>query len=88
MQVEICDTGIGITPEEQRSIFAEFYRAPQAKQIKPSGNGLGLSIVKRLLEEMHGSIGVRSAGKGQGSSFSVTLPADRAHAVGPVPPFA
>jgi PAS domain S-box-containing protein len=88
MQVEICDTGIGITPEEQRSIFAEFYRAPQAKQIKPNGNGLGLSIVKRLLEEMHGSIGVRSAGKGQGSSFSVTLPSDRAHAGGPVPPFA
>ncbi len=88
MQVEICDTGIGITPEEQRSIFVEFYRTPQAKQIKPNGNGLGLSIVKRLLEEMHGSIGVRSVGKGQGSSFSVTLPADRAHAVGPVPPFA
>lgn len=87
-QVGICDTGIGITPEEQRSIFAEFYRTPQAKQIKPNGNGLGLSIVKRLLEEMHGSIGVRSAGKGQGSSFSVNLPADRAHAVGPVPPFA
>ena len=88
MQVKICDTGIGITPEEQRSIFVEFYRTPQAKQIKPNGNGLGLSIVKRLLEEMHGSIGVRSAGKGQGSSFSVNLPADRAHAVGPVPPFA
>ena len=88
MQVEICDTGIGITPEEQQSIFVEFYRTPQAKQIKPNGNGLGLSIVKRLLEEMHGSIGVRSAGKGQGSSFSVTLPSDRAHAVAPVPPFA
>ena len=88
MQVEICDTGIGITPEEQRSIFVEFYRTPQAKQIKPNGNGLGLSIVKRLLEEMHGSIRVKSAGKGQGSSFSVTLPVDRAHAVGSVPPFA
>jgi len=81
MQVEICDTGIGITPEEQRSIFVEFYRAPQAKQIKPNGTGLGLSIVKRLLEEMHGSIRVKSAGKDQGSTFTVTLPANRAHAI-------
>jgi PAS domain S-box-containing protein len=88
IQVGICDTGIGITPEEQRSIFVEFYRTPQAKQIKPNGNGLGLSIVKRLLEEMHGSIWVKSAGKDQGSTFSITLPADRAHAVAPVPPFA
>ena len=87
IQVEICDTGIGITPEEQQSIFIEFYRSLQAKQIKPHGNGLGLPIVKRLLEEMHGSILVKSAGKDQGSSFSITLPADRAHASGTVPPF-
>jgi PAS domain S-box-containing protein len=88
IQVEICDAGIGITPEEQQSIFIDFYRSPQAKQIKPHGNGLGLPIVKRLLEEMHGSILVKSAGKDQGSSFSITLPADRAHTSGTVPPFA
>ncbi len=86
-QVEICDTGIGITPEEQQNLFVEFYRTPQAKQIKPNGNGLGLCIVKRLLEEMHGSIRMNSAGKGQGSSFSITLPVDRAHASGSVPLF-
>ncbi|MEA1870625.1 MAG: PAS domain-containing sensor histidine kinase [Candidatus Bipolaricaulota bacterium] len=88
IQVGICDTGIGITPEEQQNLFVEFYRSSQAKKIKPNGNGLGLSIVKRLLEEMHGSIRVKSAGKDQGSSFTVTLPADRAHSVGPVSPFA
>jgi PAS domain S-box-containing protein len=88
VQVEICDTGIGITPEAQRSIFIRFYRAPQAKQIKPYGNGLGLPIVKQLLEEMHGSILVKSTGEGQGSSFLITLPADRAHASGTVPPLA
>ncbi len=87
-RVAICDTGIGITPEEQQNLFVEFYRTPQAKQIKPDGNGLGLCIVKRLLEEMHGSIRVKSAGKGRGSSFTLTLPADPAHAIGSVPPFA
>jgi len=67
------DTGIGIAPEDRARIFEEFYRAPQAKEVEPHGTGLGLSLVKRVVEGHGGTIAVESQ-LGQGSRFTFRLP--------------
>ena len=69
----VQDTGIGIAPEDQDRIFEEFYRAPQAKEIEPYGTGLGLPLVKRIVDEHGGTIEVKSE-LGQGSQFTFRLP--------------
>jgi signal transduction histidine kinase len=66
------DTGIGISEEARGHLFQEFFRAGNAKQFA-EGTGLGLSLVKRLVEIYHGDVGVVSE-VGQGSTFTVTLP--------------
>ncbi len=71
------DTGIGIAPEDQAKIFGEFYRTPQAKAVEPRGTGLGLPLVKRIVEGHGGMIEVESA-LGQGSRFTFRLPVARA----------
>lgn len=71
LQFEVIDTGIGIAPEEQSSIFDAFVQADAGKK-STSGTGLGLAISRRLIELMHGSISVHSRPKG-GSKFTVTL---------------
>ncbi len=70
----VGDTGIGIAPEDQTRIFEEFYRTRQAKEMEPRGTGLGLPLVKRIVEGHGGSIEVQSA-LGQGSRFVFRLPA-------------
>jgi len=67
------DTGIGIAPEDQEKIFGEFYRTPQAKEVEPRGTGLGLPLVKRIVEAHGGTIEVESV-LGQGSRFTFRLP--------------
>ena len=67
------DTGIGIAPENQAKIFEEFYRTPQAKEMERRGTGLGLPLVKRIVEGHGGTIEVESA-LGQGSRFVFRLP--------------
>jgi signal transduction histidine kinase len=69
----VKDTGIGIAPEDQAKIFEEFYRTPQAKEIAPRGTGLGLPLVKRIVEGHEGTIEVESV-LGQGSRFTFRLP--------------
>lgn len=68
----VTDNGAGITPEEQKKIFTPFY---QAADNKP-GTGIGLSIVKGIVEAHHGFIEVTSV-PGEGSSFIVTLPLEQ-----------
>ncbi|MBU0702325.1 MAG: hybrid sensor histidine kinase/response regulator [Chloroflexi bacterium] len=67
------DTGIGIAPEDQARIFQEFYRTPQAKKVESCGTGLGLSLVKRIVEGHGGTVKVESE-VGQGSRFTFRLP--------------
>ena len=67
------DTGIGIAQEDHPRIFEEFYRAPQAKRLEPHGTGLGLSLVKRIVDGHSGTIAVESA-PGKGSRFAFRLP--------------
>lgn len=70
------DTGIGIAPEDQSRIFEEFYRTRQAKEIEPRGTGLGLPLVKRIVEGHGGTLAVESA-LGKGSRFIFRLPLAR-----------
>lgn len=70
---EVCDTGIGIPIEEQARLFSEFFRAKNAKELNLRGTGLGLVIVKRIIEGAGGAIQVESE-EGHGSKFTFRLP--------------
>ena len=66
----VQDNGKGLTPKEQSKLFSEFTRL---HQIRAEGQGLGLSIVRRILDKLGGKVGVESE-IGKGSIFSFTLP--------------
>lgn len=70
---EVQDTGIGIAPEDLPRVFEEFYRARNAKEVELYGTGLGLPIVKRVVELYGGQLRVESE-LGKGSTFSFLLP--------------
>jgi signal transduction histidine kinase len=70
---KVRDTGIGIPAEDQARLFSEFFRAKNAKALNLHGTGLGLVIVKRIVESAGGTIHVESE-EGKGSTFSFTLP--------------
>ena len=72
IEISVTDTGIGITPENQSHIFDEFWQLSDPQRSK--GSGLGLSISKRLIEAMGGTIAVCSE-VGRGSTFTIRLPA-------------
>jgi signal transduction histidine kinase len=69
----VADTGIGIPAESLPKLFQEFYRARNAKAIEEAGTGLGLTIIKDLVERYAGLIDVQST-EGEGTTFTVTLP--------------
>ncbi len=73
LQVNVADTGIGISPEDQEKIFDPFYRAEHPLVQESGGTGLGLNIVKSFVEMQGGEIWVESE-LDQGSTFSFTLP--------------
>jgi signal transduction histidine kinase len=73
-RIDVADSGIGIPEEEAGQLFSRFVRASNARTAGLPGTGLGLSIVKVLVEMHGGHVEVRSA-LGQGSTFSVYLPA-------------
>ena len=70
---QVSDTGVGMTDEFMRHIFHAFEREQSSTRSGVMGSGLGLSIVKSLLDAMGGSITVDST-KGEGSTFTVSLP--------------
>lgn len=71
IQFWIKDNGDGLTPEEQARLFVPFTRL---SQIRVQGHGLGLSIVRRIIEKLNGQVGV-TGGPGLGSTFYFCLPA-------------
>ncbi|MEM1068386.1 MAG: ATP-binding protein [Planctomycetota bacterium] len=73
VRIDIVDTGIGMTPEQQQRIFESFAQADQTTTRKFGGTGLGLSISRRLTEALGGSLTVSSQ-PGHGSTFSVLHP--------------
>jgi AraC-like DNA-binding protein len=73
--VSVSDAGIGISPEEQSTIFNEFHRSKRSIESGSGGLGLGLAISRQLIVRHGGSIEVRSPGDlGRGSTFSFCLP--------------
>jgi histidine kinase len=72
--ITISDTGIGIPPEHLPHIFERFYRVDRSRSRAGGGSGIGLTIAKHLVETHGGRIWAKSAGAGQGSTFSFTLP--------------
>jgi signal transduction histidine kinase/CheY-like chemotaxis protein len=74
-RLAVADTGVGIGAEDQQKLFREFQQLDQTAQKEHQGTGLGLALVKRLVEAQGGSVGVQSE-PGRGSTFHVVLPRD------------
>jgi signal transduction histidine kinase len=74
LQVSIEDNGVGIDPEMLPHIFDLFRQAHGTPDPGYGGLGIGLTLVKRLVEMHHGTVSAFSAGPGLGSKFTVTLP--------------
>ncbi len=73
IRFEVRDTGLGLTPTAQATIFERFAQADETRRKVIGGTGLGLSIARELVELMGGTIGVTSK-QGVGSCFSIELP--------------
>ena len=84
MLIVVEDTGYGIPEREQTQLFRKFFRANNARKKHTDGNGLGLYIVKSILDQTGGEIWFRSSEE-KGTSFYITLPekppAEKASAV-------
>ncbi|MBI2808270.1 MAG: sensor histidine kinase [Planctomycetes bacterium] len=72
-EIAICDTGVGIPPEQLRLIFEPFYTTKRPDDQGHGGSGLGLSVCRQIIEQHHGRIRVESV-VGKGSKFTVKLP--------------
>jgi len=80
--IEVCDDGVGIPENELPKIFKDFYRANNVRKIVSEGSGLGLSVVKRIIERHEGTINVLSPSRmatrdHSGSCFTIELPFDK-----------
>lgn len=82
VEITVSDSGIGIEPELLPHVFERFRQADGSMARQFGGLGLGLSIVKSLVELHGGSISAQSAGKGRGAAFHVHLPVPLVHAYG------
>ncbi len=76
--ITVRDTGAGIKPEFITHVFERFRQADASMTRRHGGLGLGLSIVKHLIEQHGGTVRAESAGEGLGSSFSIELPLSKA----------
>jgi PAS domain S-box-containing protein len=75
VQVDVQDTGVGVAPEDQARVFDRFFRGENPMVLATPGTGLGLPIVRQLIEMHNGRIWMTSTGiAGEGSTFSFTLP--------------
>ena len=72
--VSVTDTGVGIPPEMVEHVFDPFTQVASARQHAHGGLGIGLTLVKRIVEMHGGSVRARSDGEGRGSEFVVRLP--------------
>jgi signal transduction histidine kinase len=75
VKIIISDTGIGISQEDSERIFQDFVRIKNQETKNITGSGLGLSIVRKIVDMYKGDIEVQST-PGKGSTFTITLPVD------------
>lgn len=73
IRLTVADTGCGIPPSQQSQIFHKFFRAENAQSIDPDGNGLGLYLVKLIVNCLSGTISFTSA-ENEGTTFYVAIP--------------
>lgn len=76
IKITVIDSGIGMTDEEKSRLFQDFVRIKNQKTRNITGSGLGLSILKKIVEMYHGEIEVQSV-PDQGTTFTITLPQDK-----------
>jgi signal transduction histidine kinase len=72
--IKVIDNGVGVSPEFLPHVFEKFRQDDNSPVRENTGLGLGLSIVRRLVEMHHGAVQVESEGIGHGATFTVTLP--------------
>jgi signal transduction histidine kinase len=75
-RVTVRDTGIGLKKEEKNTLFQKFVRAGRGNKMSVVGTGLGLYVVRKMIEAHKGKIWADSLGEGRGSSFIIELPLD------------
>ena len=73
IRATVSDTGCGIAEADLPKLFQEFYRSQDAVNEHIRGTGLGLALVKQIVEAHHGTIDAHST-KGHGSCFTISLP--------------
>lgn len=71
--IDVADTGIGLTPEEERMVFSRFWRADAGRARENGGLGIGLAVVKEIITRHGGKVGVRGV-KDVGATFTLLLP--------------
>ena len=76
LKLEVSDNGIGISKKDKNKIFDRFFKTQNSQSINQEGTGIGLSIVKELVEMHHGKIQVESD-LGLGSNFTIILPSGK-----------
>ena len=73
--IRVTDEGAGLSPEDIGRLFGRFQRLSAKPTAGESSTGLGLSIVKKIVDMHGGSVVAQSPGPGQGATFTITLPA-------------
>ncbi len=71
--IAVQDTGIGLSPEEEKMVFSRFWRADSGRAKESGGLGIGLSLVKEIVDRHHGRVAVKGT-KGVGSTFTLYFP--------------
>ena len=71
--VHVQDTGVGITKEDIQKLFSRFGKLHRTAELNHEGIGMGLTIVKQIVEASQGCISVHSAGLGKGSLFAFSM---------------
>lgn len=70
---KVTDTGIGVPKDQQKNLFTKFYRADNARHVRPDGTGLGIYLAKRVMDD-HGGELIFHSKEGKGSTFGFKFP--------------
>lgn len=76
IEFKVTDSGLGVPKDEQANLFTKFYRAANARQMRPEGTGLGLYMAKKVVVAQGGSI-IFTSEEGKGSTFGFMFPLDK-----------